>query len=306
MVTGVGQHQMWAAQYYKFKHPRRWCTSGGLGTMGYGLPTAMGVQAANPDKLVINIDGLAHTTPFVYDTLINFNHTIEAPNQVQGQSLLTFASWSDDGAQRHTITVPAAAQSYAATYTSGPLPFPSGLVAGYRLDEGTGATTADISGNSITGTLVNGPAWASGKYGGALNFGGTNYVDLGNPVRLRLTGSMTLSAWINISSNPFDDAAIVAKLGSAGWQLKTSPDTGGRTAAIQLLLPGEVARAHRHTPTAIRFILEGSGGLELYLALRQRFGNEWGGGEVSYVRFAVELGRSADGSKLSFVVTFGE
>src|SRR6266480_4069413 len=57
IVTGVGQHQMWAAQYYRFKHPRMWCTSGGLGTMGYGLPTAMGVQAANPGKLVINIDG---------------------------------------------------------------------------------------------------------------------------------------------------------------------------------------------------------------------------------------------------------
>jgi acetolactate synthase-1/2/3 large subunit len=57
MVTGVGQHQMWAAQYYQFKYPRRWCTSGGLGTMGYGLPTAMGVQAAHPGKLVINVDG---------------------------------------------------------------------------------------------------------------------------------------------------------------------------------------------------------------------------------------------------------
>lgn len=57
IVTGVGQHQMWAAQYYRFTHPRRWCTSGGLGTMGYGLPTAMGVQAAHPGKTVINIDG---------------------------------------------------------------------------------------------------------------------------------------------------------------------------------------------------------------------------------------------------------
>jgi acetolactate synthase-1/2/3 large subunit len=57
IITGVGQHQMWAAQYYKFTHPRRWCTSGGLGTMGYGLPTAMGVAAAHPETLVINIDG---------------------------------------------------------------------------------------------------------------------------------------------------------------------------------------------------------------------------------------------------------
>jgi len=57
IVTGVGQHQMWAAQYYKFTKPRAWFTSGGLGTMGYGLPTAMGVQAAHPDKQVINIDG---------------------------------------------------------------------------------------------------------------------------------------------------------------------------------------------------------------------------------------------------------
>jgi acetolactate synthase-1/2/3 large subunit len=48
---------MWAAQYYKFTQPRAWFTSGGLGTMGYGLPTAMGVQAAHPGKLVINIDG---------------------------------------------------------------------------------------------------------------------------------------------------------------------------------------------------------------------------------------------------------
>jgi len=57
MVTGVGQHQMWAAQYYRFKHPRAWFTSGGLGTMGYGLPTAMGVQAAHPGRLVIDVDG---------------------------------------------------------------------------------------------------------------------------------------------------------------------------------------------------------------------------------------------------------
>ncbi len=57
MTTGVGQHQMWAAQWTRFKHPRTWISSGGLGSMGYGLPAAMGAQAAFPDKLVVDIDG---------------------------------------------------------------------------------------------------------------------------------------------------------------------------------------------------------------------------------------------------------
>ncbi len=57
ITTGVGQHQMWAAQYFHFNSPRRWITSGGLGAMGFGLPSALGAQAANPDKLVIDIDG---------------------------------------------------------------------------------------------------------------------------------------------------------------------------------------------------------------------------------------------------------
>ncbi len=59
ITTEVGQHQMWAAQHYKFNKPNRWMTSGGLGTMGYGLPAAIGVQVANPEKLVIDIAGEA-------------------------------------------------------------------------------------------------------------------------------------------------------------------------------------------------------------------------------------------------------
>lgn len=57
MVTEVGQHQMWAAQYYKYKEPRSFITSGGLGTMGYGLGAAIGAQIANPDRQVVNIAG---------------------------------------------------------------------------------------------------------------------------------------------------------------------------------------------------------------------------------------------------------
>ncbi|MBT7642569.1 MAG: acetolactate synthase 3 large subunit [Rhodobiaceae bacterium] len=59
ITTEVGQHQMWAAQYYRFEDPNRWMTSGGLGTMGYGIPAAVGVQVAHPKSLVIDIAGEA-------------------------------------------------------------------------------------------------------------------------------------------------------------------------------------------------------------------------------------------------------
>jgi acetolactate synthase I/II/III large subunit len=57
ITVGVGQHQMWAAQFFKFREPRTWMSSSGLGTMGFGLPAAMGVQAAHPNALVVDIDG---------------------------------------------------------------------------------------------------------------------------------------------------------------------------------------------------------------------------------------------------------
>ncbi len=59
VTTEVGQHQMWAAQFLKFEAPRHWMTSGGLGTMGYGLPAAMGVQVAHPEALVVDVAGEA-------------------------------------------------------------------------------------------------------------------------------------------------------------------------------------------------------------------------------------------------------
>jgi acetolactate synthase-1/2/3 large subunit len=59
ITTEVGQHQMWAAQHFDFEEPNKWLTSGGLGTMGYGLPAAIGAQLGNPDALVIDIAGEA-------------------------------------------------------------------------------------------------------------------------------------------------------------------------------------------------------------------------------------------------------
>ncbi len=106
----------------------------------------------------------------------------------------------------------------------------SNLTAAYGMNEGTGSVINDASGNALTGTLQ-GAAWTvAGKFGGALSFNGTSFVDLGNPTALKLTGSMSLSAWVFATANPSDDGQIVAKSSTSdGWQLKTTPDTGART-----------------------------------------------------------------------------
>ena len=74
--------------------------------------------AAVPAGATVFLDGIAHTAPFVYDTLVGFNHTIAAPNQTIGGNTYNFASWSDGGAQTHTIVVPAAAQTYTANFNA--------------------------------------------------------------------------------------------------------------------------------------------------------------------------------------------
>jgi hypothetical protein len=81
-----------------------------------------------PSGLTLYLDGIAKTTPFVYDTLVGFNHTIEARNQASGSNSYTFQSWSDGGAQQHTIVVPSTAQTYTATYSVSSTPPPIAFV----------------------------------------------------------------------------------------------------------------------------------------------------------------------------------
>jgi hypothetical protein len=195
-------------------------------TVTVNYATANGTATAGSDYVAQSgtLTFTAGQTSKTIAVLVNGDTTVE-PNETFVVNLTSAAGASIADAQATgTIT----------NDDSGGSSGPSGLVAGYRFAEGSGTSTADLTANGNTGTLMSGPTWTTGEYGGGLNFNGTSYVDLGNRPTLQMTGSMTLSAWVKISSNPGDDGAIVAKLGDAGWQLKTSPDTGVRTAAIQI------------------------------------------------------------------------
>jgi len=130
----------------------------------------------------------------------------------------------------------ATSSSVIVTVSNGTGPRP-GLAAGYAFDEGAGTTAADASGHGLTGTLTYGPTWTIGKHGTAVNLDGSDdYVNLGNPTALQITGSMTISAWIYSAAFPGDDAAIVSKRSSTsiGYQLDTTVDRGSRTVGFKL------------------------------------------------------------------------
>jgi glucose/arabinose dehydrogenase len=163
---------------------------------------------AAPSGLTLYLDGIAKTTPFVYDTLVGFNHTVEARNQSSGGTSYTFGSWSDGGAQTHTIAVPGTNQSYLATYQTAAGPTP---VAAYSFNEGSGTSVADASGSGNAGAIGSATWSTQGRFGNALSFNGTNAkVTIPDAPSLRLTSGMTLEAWVNPSvvSNSWRDVLV--------------------------------------------------------------------------------------------------
>ncbi len=141
---------------------------------------------------------------------------------------------------------------YLRTLAFGQSDSQAGLVAAYAFNEGTGSIVSDASGNGNTGQIYGATWTTNGRFGDALSLNGTSsYVDLGTPSSLKTTGSMTWSAWVMASGIPPDDGQIVAKSdGTAGWQLKTSPDTGPRTFGVAVS-----ANASNHTQRYSRTVL---------------------------------------------------
>ena len=167
-----------------------------------------------PTGRTIYLDGIAKTAPFTYDTLIGFNHTIEARDQTAGGTSYTFGSWSDGGAQQHTITVPSTPQGYTATFNASQLA--TGLVGAWSFNEGAGSTVADTSGSGNNWT-VTGASRVTGKYGGGLSFNGSsNWVTVPDAASLDLN-AFTISVWVKPAST------------QSGWRtavMKEAPPSG--------------------------------------------------------------------------------
>jgi acetolactate synthase-1/2/3 large subunit len=110
ITVGVGQHQMWAAQHYQLRNPMRWCCSSGLGTMGFGLPSAMGAQVAHPGKLVVDIDGDGSFQMNIQELATCFCEKLPVKVLLlNNQHLGMVMQWEDrfhDGVRAHTYLGP--------------------------------------------------------------------------------------------------------------------------------------------------------------------------------------------------------
>jgi VanZ family protein len=111
---------------------------------------------------------------------------------------------------------------------------PGRLEARWTFDEPDNAAVRDESGNGLNGSAVNAPTRVAGVSGQAVSLNGYQYIDLGDPLDLRLAGSLTISAWINSSFFPLDDANIVSNYHGLGYQLDTTVDEGPRTIGFKL------------------------------------------------------------------------
>ena len=189
----------------------------------------------------VNGNGTSTTVRFVWGTVAGTytDSTVAAQSPLTGNSPVSSAITGLAAARTYYYRVRVynalgSVQGTEMSFTTS-LPGVGGLVAGYAFDEGTGTIVADASNHGLSGT-ISGATWTTqGRYTNALSFNGSSgYVDLGNPVSLQMTGSMTLSAWVKATANPPDDGEIIAKSDNAGWLLKSSPDTGPQTFGIAI------------------------------------------------------------------------
>jgi PKD repeat protein len=172
--------------------------------------------ATVPAGLQLRIDGIPRTAPFVHDTLVGFQHTIEASQQNLGGTQYTFSKWSDGGTAAHTITVPAAATSFTATFAGTAAP---ALTLRLPFDEASGTVAADTSGLGNNGTLVNNPTRVTGMVGSrALSFNGTNsYVRVNGTASLNVPrNAITVAAWVFRTANQTGWRSIVSRQQGTG------------------------------------------------------------------------------------------
>jgi glucose/arabinose dehydrogenase len=176
--------------------------------------------ATTPTALELVVGSAAQTAPFPRTVIIGSSNTVSAPSpQLSGGTSYAFSSWSDGGAQTHTIVAPASPTTYTAVYAPGS--GPPGPVAAYSFDAGSGPTLADATGKGHTGT-ISGATWTTaGRNGGALTFDGVDdWVTVADANDLDLTSAVTLEAWVRpTATNRWRTVAIKERPGNLIYSL---------------------------------------------------------------------------------------